>query len=49
MRQTIARKKLKFYNIDAVKIAGEVGLGGRINTYALRITYHASSNPCSIA
>jgi len=31
MRQTIARKKLKFYNIDAVKIAGEVGLGGRIN------------------
>jgi hypothetical protein len=25
------RKKLKFYNIDAVKIAGEVGLGGRIN------------------
>jgi len=31
MRQTIARKKLKFYNIDAVKIAAEVGLGGRIN------------------
>jgi pyruvate-ferredoxin/flavodoxin oxidoreductase len=31
MRRTIARKKLKFYNIDAVKIAGEVGLGGRIN------------------
>ncbi len=31
MRQTIARKKLKFYNIDAVKIAQEVGLGGRIN------------------
>jgi len=31
MRSTIARKKLKFYNIDAVKIAGEVGLGGRIN------------------
>ena len=31
MRQTIARKKLKFYNIDAVSIAGEVGLGGRIN------------------
>ncbi|MGD9310563.1 MAG: pyruvate:ferredoxin (flavodoxin) oxidoreductase, partial [Desulfosarcina sp.] len=31
MRQTIARKKLKFYTIDAVKIAGEVGLGGRIN------------------
>ncbi|MEJ2284477.1 MAG: pyruvate:ferredoxin (flavodoxin) oxidoreductase [Desulfobacterales bacterium] len=31
MRSTIARKKLKFYNIDAVKIAAEVGLGGRIN------------------
>jgi pyruvate-ferredoxin/flavodoxin oxidoreductase len=31
MRRTIAAKKLKFYNIDAVKIASEVGLGGRIN------------------
>ena len=31
MRRTIARKKLKFYNIDAVKIAQQVGLGGRIN------------------
>ncbi len=31
MRQTIARKKIHFYNIDAVKIAAEVGLGGRIN------------------
>ncbi len=31
MRRTIARKKLKFFNIDAVKIAGQVGLGGRIN------------------
>jgi len=31
MRSTIARKKLKFYNIDAVKIAGQAGLGGRIN------------------
>ena len=31
MRRTIARKKLKFYNIDAVKIAGQAGLGGRIN------------------
>ncbi|MGE5256521.1 MAG: pyruvate:ferredoxin (flavodoxin) oxidoreductase [Hyphomicrobiales bacterium] len=31
MRRTIAAKKLKFYNIDAVKIAQEVGLGGRIN------------------
>lgn len=31
MRRTIAKKKLKFYNIDAVKIATKVGLGGRIN------------------
>ncbi len=31
VRRTIAQKKLKFYNIDAVAIAGEVGLGGRIN------------------
>jgi len=31
MRSTIANKKLKFYNIDAVKIASDVGLGGRIN------------------
>lgn len=31
MRRTIARKKIKFYNVDAVKLATEVGLGGRIN------------------
>ncbi|BBO82032.1 pyruvate synthase [Desulfosarcina ovata subsp. sediminis] len=31
MRRTIAQKKLKFYNIDAVKIAAQIGLGGRIN------------------
>ncbi|MGA8019045.1 MAG: pyruvate:ferredoxin (flavodoxin) oxidoreductase [Desulfobacterales bacterium] len=31
VRRTIATKKLNFYNIDAVKIAQEVGLGGRIN------------------
>ncbi|EGY25655.1 pyruvate:ferredoxin (flavodoxin) oxidoreductase [Desulfovibrio sp. A2] len=31
MLRTIARKKLKFYNVDAVKVATEVGLGGRIN------------------
>jgi len=29
--RTVAHKKLKFYNIDAVRIASEVGLGGRIN------------------
>ena len=31
MKRVIASKKLKFYNIDAIKIAREVGLGGRIN------------------
>ena len=31
MKRTIARKKLKFYNIDAVKLAMGLGLGGRIN------------------
>ena len=31
MKNVIAQKKLKFYNIDGVKIAREVGLGGRIN------------------
>ncbi len=31
MRRTIAEKKLKFYNVDAVKLASDVGLGGRIN------------------
>ena len=32
LRRTIAEKKLRFYNIDAVKIATEIGLGRRINT-----------------
>ena len=31
MKKTIAEKKLRFYNIDAVELAQEVGLGGRIN------------------
>jgi pyruvate-ferredoxin/flavodoxin oxidoreductase len=32
MQQTIIDKKIKVYNIDAVKIAGELGLGNRINS-----------------
>ena len=32
MKNTIAKHHLKFYNIDAVKLAKEVGMGGRINT-----------------
>ncbi|MGX9367186.1 pyruvate:ferredoxin (flavodoxin) oxidoreductase [Desulfoplanes sp. PS50] len=31
LKRIIARKKLKFHTIDAVKIASSVGLGGRIN------------------
>ncbi len=31
MKHTIAQKNIKFFNIDAVKIASEIGLGGRIN------------------
>ncbi len=32
MQQTIIDRKVKFYNIDGLKIAEEVGLGGRVNT-----------------
>jgi pyruvate-ferredoxin/flavodoxin oxidoreductase len=31
VKRTIASKNLKFYNVDAVKIAETIGLGGRIN------------------
>jgi pyruvate-ferredoxin/flavodoxin oxidoreductase len=31
MKRTIAQKNLNFYTIDAVKIASDLGLGGRIN------------------
>ncbi len=31
MKQKIARKKAKFYTINAIKIADEIGLGNRIN------------------
>ncbi len=32
LQETIIKKKIKFYNIDALKIAQDVGLGNRINT-----------------
>ena len=32
VQKTIIDKKLKFYVIDAYKVAGEMGMGGRINT-----------------
>lgn len=31
VKRTVAQKKIRFYNLDAVKLATEVGLGGRIN------------------
>ncbi|MBQ2661772.1 MAG: pyruvate:ferredoxin (flavodoxin) oxidoreductase [Clostridia bacterium] len=32
MKNAIAKNKVRFYNIDAIKIAREVGMGNRINT-----------------
>jgi pyruvate-ferredoxin/flavodoxin oxidoreductase len=32
MKNAIAKKKVKFYNIDAIKLAQQAGMGGRINT-----------------
>jgi pyruvate-ferredoxin/flavodoxin oxidoreductase len=32
MQEIIKKKKIKFYNIDALKISSECGLGARINT-----------------
>ena len=31
LRRTIARKKIRFYTLNAVDIAMNLGLGGRIN------------------
>ena len=31
MKRTIAEKNIEFYSLNAVKIAQEIGLGGRIN------------------
>ncbi|MDR1619959.1 MAG: pyruvate:ferredoxin (flavodoxin) oxidoreductase [Clostridiales bacterium] len=32
LKQAIAKNKVKFYNIDAIRLARDVGMGGRINT-----------------
>ena len=32
MKQTLAKKNAKLYTIDAIKLARQVGMGGRINT-----------------
>ena len=42
MRQTIAQKKLRFYNIDADRIAAQCGLGPRINMVMETVFLHLS-------
>ena len=32
VKQTIAKKHIRFYNIDAIALAASIGMGGRINT-----------------
>ncbi len=32
MKRLIAKKRIKFYNIDAIKVVSEIGLGNRIST-----------------
>lgn len=32
MKRQLAAKKIRFYNVDAIKLAAETGMGGRINT-----------------
>ncbi|MFH1013330.1 MAG: pyruvate:ferredoxin (flavodoxin) oxidoreductase [Thermoplasmatota archaeon] len=43
MKRTIAEKKLKFYTIDAVKIAKGIGLGGRINMVMQAVFFKLSN------
>lgn len=43
MQQTIIDKKIKFYVIDAFKVAQETGMGGRINTI-MQTCFFALSN-----
>ena len=43
VKNEIASKKLKFYNIDAVKIASDIGLGGRINMVMQSAFFHIAN------
>jgi pyruvate-ferredoxin/flavodoxin oxidoreductase len=43
LKKTIAQKQLKFYNIDAVKIAEDIGLGGRINMVMQTVFFKLSN------
>ena len=42
MQQTIIKKKIKFYNIDALKISEAAGLGARINTVMMTAFFSIS-------
>jgi len=43
LKKTIAEKKLKFYTIDAVKIAEQIGLGGRLNMVMQTVFFKLSN------
>ncbi|MDH7506589.1 MAG: pyruvate:ferredoxin (flavodoxin) oxidoreductase, partial [Candidatus Thermoplasmatota archaeon] len=43
LKKTIAEKKLKFFTIDAVKIAESIGLGGRINMVMQTVFFKLSN------
>jgi len=43
LKRMIAEKNLKFYNIDAVKIAEDIGLGGRINMIMQTVFFKLSN------
>ena len=43
LKRTIAERHLKFYTIDAVKIAEEIGLGGRINMIMQTVFFKLSN------
>ena len=43
MQETIIDKKIKFYNINALKIAEAVGLGSRVNT-VMQVCFFALAN-----
>ncbi|HVQ00511.1 MAG TPA: pyruvate:ferredoxin (flavodoxin) oxidoreductase [Candidatus Thermoplasmatota archaeon] len=43
LKKTIAQKHLRFYTIDAVKIAEEIGLGGRINMVMQTVFFKLSN------
>ncbi len=42
LKRTLAQKNVKFYNVDAVKIASELGLGGRINSIMMAAFFKLS-------